>query len=321
MTSASRNSGGNRNGNKKIHPALKPACVAVLTAWCGLTVLPAHALDAGALPTNGQITAGSGSIGQSGTTMTVTQTSDRMAATWNTFNIGSNATVNFVQPTSSSVALNRVTSGDASQIFGQLNANGQVYLVNPSGILFGAGSSVNVGGLVASTLNISDANFMAGKNAFDLEGATGSVINQGKITAADGGYVALLGAQVRNEGNIIARLGSVVLAAGEKMTLDFNGDGLINVEVNNATLTANVLNSGLLQADGGAVIMTAHATDAMLSNVVNNSGVIEARSLQNRNGSILLDGGDSGVVANSGTLDVSGRGNGETGGTAEVLGQ
>ncbi|MCW5297473.1 filamentous hemagglutinin N-terminal domain-containing protein [Herbaspirillum lusitanum] len=319
MTQASRN-----NRNKKIHPALKPACVAVLTAWCGLTVLPAHALDAGALPTNGQITAGSGSIGQSGTTMTVTQTSDRMAATWNTFNIGANATVNFVQPTSSSVALNRVTSGDASQILGQLNANGQVYLINPSGILFGAGSSVNVGGLVASTLNISDANFMAGKNAFDLEGATGSVINQGNITAADGGYVALLGAQVRNEGNIIARLGRVVLAAGEKMTLDFNGDGLINVEVNNATLNANVLNSGLLQADGGAVIMTARATDAMLSNVVNNSGVIEARSLRNRNGSILLDGGtgdNSGVVANSGTLNVSGLGSGETGGSAKVLGQ
>ncbi len=316
MTQAFRN-----NRSKKIHPALKPACVAVLTAWCGLTVLPAHALDAGALPTNGQITAGSGSIGQSGTTMTVTQTSDRMAATWNTFNIGANATVNFVQPTSSSVALNRVTSGDASQIFGKLNANGQVYLINSSGILFGAGSSVNVGGLVASTLNISDANFMAGKNAFDLEGATGSVINQGNITAADGGYVALLGAQVRNEGNIIARLGSVVLAAGEKMTLDFNGDGLINVEVNNATLNANVLNSGLLQADGGAVIMTARATDAMLSNVVNNNGVIEARSLQNRNGSILLDGGDSGVVANSGTLNVSGLSSGETGGSTKVLGQ
>ncbi|WP_198361731.1 S-layer family protein [Herbaspirillum sp. meg3] len=306
---------------KKINPALKPACVAVLTAWCGLTVLPAHALDAGALPTNGQITAGSGSIGQSGNTMTVTQTSDRMAATWNTFNIGSSATVNFVQPTSSSVALNRVTSGDASQILGQLNANGKVYLINPSGILFGAGSSVNVGGLVASTLNISDANFMAGKNIFEAEGAGGSVINQGNITATDGGYVALLGAQVRNEGNIVARLGSVVLAAGEKMSLDFNGDGLINVEVSNATLNANVVNQGLLQADGGTVIMTARATDAMLSNVVNNSGVIEARSLQNRNGSILLDGGDAGIVANSGTLNVSGVNAGETGGTAKVLGQ
>ncbi len=310
-----------RPHGKKIHPALKPACVAVLTAWCGLTVLPAHALDAGALPTNGQITAGSGSISQSGNTMTVTQSSDRMAATWNTFSIGSSATVNFVQPTSSSVALNRVTSGDASQILGQLNANGQVYLINPSGILFGAGSSVNVGGLVASTLNISDANFMAGKNLFELEGASGSVVNQGNITAADGGYVALLGAQVRNEGNIAARLGSVVLAAGEKMSLDFNGDGLINVEVSNATLNANVVNQGVLQANGGTVVMTARATDAMLSNVVNNSGVIEATSLRNRNGSILLDGGDAGIVANSGTLNVSGVNAGETGGTAKVLGQ
>ncbi|WP_051516968.1 filamentous hemagglutinin N-terminal domain-containing protein [Herbaspirillum sp. RV1423] len=312
---------GKQSREKRLHPALKPACAAVLTAWCGLTILPAHALDANALPTNGQITAGSGSISQSGNAMTVNQSTDRMAATWNTFNIGSNASVNFVQPSSSSVALNRVTSGDASQIFGQLNANGQVYLINPSGILFGQGASVNVGGLVASTLNMSDANFMTGKNVFELEGANGSVVNRGNITAADGGYVALLGAQVRNEGNIVARLGSVVLAAGEKMTLDFNGDGLINVEVSNATLNANVVNQGVLQADGGTVIMTARATDAMLSNVVNNSGVIEATSLQNRNGAILLDGGDSGVVANSGTLDVSGKGSGATGGTVKALGR
>lgn len=305
----------------RLRPALKPACVAVLTAWCGLTIVPAHALDAGALPTGGHISAGNGNISQQGNTMTITQSSDRMAATWGSFNIGSNAAVNVLQPNSSSVMLNRVTSGDASQIFGQLNANGQVYLINPSGILFGQGASVNVGALVASTLNMSDANFMAGKTTFDLEGATGSVVNQGNITAADGGYVALLGAQVRNEGNIVARMGSVVLAAGEQMTVDFNGDGLINVEVSNTTLNASVVNQGLLQAGGGTVIMTAHATDAMLSNVVNNSGVIEATGLHNRHGVIVLDGGDSGVVANSGTLNVSGAGAGDTGGTVKALGQ
>lgn len=305
----------------RLRPVLKPACVAVLTAWCGLTILPAHALDASALPTGGHISAGLGNISQQGNTMTITQSTDRLAATWNTFNIGSNASVNVLQPNSSSVMLNRVTSGDASQIFGQLNANGQVYLINPSGILFGQGASVNVGGLVASTLNMSDANFMAGKNSFDLEGGTGSVVNQGNITAADGGHVALLGAQVRNEGNIVARLGSVVLAAGEKMTVDFNGDGLINVEVSNATLNASVVNQGLLQAGGGTVIMTARATDAMLSNVVNNSGVVEATSLQNHHGVIVLDGGQSGVVANSGTLNVSGTGTGQAGGTIKALGQ
>ena len=168
-------------------PALTPLCAAILSALCSVYPLRAHALDAGALPTNGQVTAGSGSISQSGNVMNVVQGSDRMAATWNTFNIGSAAKVNFVQPSASSVALNRVTSSDASQIMGQLNANGQVFLINPSGILFGQGSAVNVGGLVASSLNISDANFMAGSNRFDAGGAGGAVINQGSIVAADGG--------------------------------------------------------------------------------------------------------------------------------------
>lgn len=302
-------------------PALSPIAHAALCAAFGLAPLTAAALDAGALPTNGQIVAGSGAISAAGNTMTVTQNSGRMVTNWDTFNIGSAATVNFVQPSSSSVALNRVMSSDASQIMGALNANGQVYLVNPNGVLFGAGSSVSVGGLVASSLNITDANFMAGRNVFELDGANGAVVNLGSITAADGGYVALLGAQVRNEGTVAARLGSVVLGAGEKITLDFNGDGLISMEVNNATVNASVVNAGLIQANGGTVIMSAHAGNALMAEVVNNSGIIEATSLQQRNGVVVLDGGDSGVVANRGSIDVSGRNAGETGGSVKLLGQ
>ncbi|WDZ94258.1 filamentous hemagglutinin N-terminal domain-containing protein [Herbaspirillum sp. WKF16] len=302
-------------------PALSPIAHAALCAAFGLAPLTAAALDAGALPTNGQIVAGSGAISSSGNTMTVTQNSGRMVTNWDTFNIGSAASVNFVQPTSSSVALNRVLSSDASQIMGALNANGQVYLVNPNGVLFGAGSSVSVGGLVASTLNISDANFMAGRNVFELEGGNGTVVNLGNITATDGGYVALLGAQVRNEGAIAARLGSVALGAGQKITLDFNGDGLINMEVNNPAVNAGVANAGLIQANGGTVLMSAHAGNALMAEVVNNSGIIEATSLQQRNGVVVLDGGDSGVVANRGVIDVSGRNAGETGGSVKLLGQ
>ncbi|MFS2034670.1 beta strand repeat-containing protein [Polaromonas sp. CT11-55] len=312
---------------RKTRPALtplKPLTAAILSALCSIYPLRVYALDPGALPTGGQVTAGSGSISQSGNVMNVVQGSDRMAATWNTFNIGSAAKVNFAQPSASSVALNRVTSSDASQIMGQLNANGQVYLINPSGILFGQGSAVNVGGLVASSLNLSDANFMAGNNRFEAVGtggAGGAVINQGSIVAADGGYVALLGAQVRNEGSITARLGSVMLGAGEKITLDFNGDGLINMQVSDPSLGASVVNQGLLKANGGVVVMSARSGDALLSNVVNNEGVIEATSLQRRNGAVLLDGGGAGVVAVSGRVDVSGRGAGETGGSFKALGQ
>jgi filamentous hemagglutinin family protein len=306
--------------NRHPMPVLKPLSLAVLCALYGLAPMPALALDSNALPTNGQITAGSGTISSNGNVMTVHQGSDKLIATWDTFNIGSGAQVNFLQPGASSVALNRVTGSDGSQILGHLNANGQVFLINPSGVLFGAGAMVDVGGLVASSLDISNSDFMSGKNVFAGNGK-GAVINQGTISAKDGGSVALLGAQVLNEGTVVARLGSVVLGGGEKITLDFNGDGLINLEVNDPAIGASVINRGLLSANGGAVALSARDSQAMLSNVVNNEGVIEARSLQQRNGRIILDGGNSGVVVNSGVLDVSGRNAGERGGNVTMTGQ
>lgn len=307
--------------NRPQLPSLKPLSYAVLCVMHGLMPIQAMALDNNALPTNGQITSGSGHIDSAGNVLNVHQNSNQMIATWDTFNIGSGAQVNFLQPGSSAVALNRVTSSDASQILGQLNANGQVYLINPNGVLFGSSAQISVGGLVASSLDISDADFLAGRQVFNGDGNSAAVINQGTIHAADGGSVALLGGQVRNEGTVVARLGSVVLGGGEKITLDFNGDGLINMEVNEAGLAASVINQGLLQANGGRVALSARASDAMLSNVVNNEGVIEATSLQQRNGSIVLDGGDSGVVASSGVLDVSGRGEGERGGSVTMTGE
>jgi filamentous hemagglutinin family protein len=309
----------NRNSREAL-PRLKPLSHAVLCALYSLAPLPALALDSNALPTNGQVVAGSASISSNGNVMTVNQGSDRMIATWNTFNVGSAAQVNFQQPGTSSVALSRVTGSDGSQILGQLNANGQVYLINPSGVLFGAGSMVNVGGLVASSLDISNSDFLAGRTVFSGK-SQGVVINQGVITAGDGGSVALLGAQVRNEGTVVARLGSVVLGGGEKITLDLNGDGLINLEVNDPAIGASVVNRGLLRANGGLVALSARDSQAMLSNVVNNEGVIEARSLQQRNGRIMLDGGSNGVVVNSGSLDVSGRNNGERGGNVSMTGE
>ena len=188
-------------------------------------------------------------------------------------------------------------------------------------MLFGSSAAVNVGGLVASAGDITDNDFLDGRLQFDGKGAAGAVINQGTIRAADGGTVALLGAQVRNEGSVIAKMGSVVLGGGEKITLDYDGDGLINLQVDEAALDASVLNQGLLQASGGTVIMSARTSDAMLSTVVNNEGVIEASSLQQRNGRILLDGGDSGVVASSGLIDVSGRNAGERGGEVTMTGE
>lgn len=297
-----------------------PLTGAIMSALLGLHGPRALAqpLPANALPTNGQVVSGTGSITQSGNGMQVTQGSQRLVTHWDTFNIGSAARVEFVQPSTSAVALNRVLSGDPSRIYGQLSANGQVFLVNPAGVLFGAGARVNVGGLVASTLDISDSDFHEGRRRFKGT-SKASVVNEGHIEAARGGTVALLGAQVRNSGSITAPMGSIVLAAAPSVTLDLHGDGLLSVQLDGATVQALADNAGSLRADGGLVMLAARGLDPMAT-VVNNTGTVHATTLSNRNGVIRLEGGDTGVVRTSGLLDASGRGAGETGGTVTVLG-
>src|SRR6185369_1282861 len=286
----------------------------------GVLVALAFGANAHALPAGGAVSAGSASIAGGGGSMTITQASQNVAINWQTFNIGQGEAVRFVQPNSSAVALNRVLGADTSIIMGNLSSNGKVFLLNPNGILFGSGAQVNVAGLVASTLNMTDADFMAG--AYKLSGAgPGSVVNQGAINA-DGGYVALLGANVSNQGVISARLGTVVLAAGNAMTIDVAGDGLLNVAVSQGAVNALVQNGGLVRADGGQVLLTAQAAGNLLQGVVNNTGVIQAQSIENHNGSIRLLGDmQTGSVSVSGSLDASGMEPGQTGGSVTVTGQ
>lgn len=241
-----------------------------------------------ALPTGGQVTAGQAAISQSGSAMTINQATDKAILNWQSFNIGSQAAVRFNQPSTSAVALNRVVASEASQIYGQLTANGQVYLVNPAGIVFGPGSRVDVGGLVASTLDITDADFLAGRRTFSRGNATGAIVNQGEITAADGGLVALLAPTVVNEGVITARLGNVTLAAGDRITLDGGAGGLLQLAIDPATLQTLIDNRQLIVADGGQVVMTSKAADALSAGVVANSGTVQARTLHEHEGRILL---------------------------------
>jgi filamentous hemagglutinin family protein len=298
-------------GNDSARFALK-AIAASLTLAFGANVY--------ALPTGGTTAAGGATIAGAGAgKLTVTQSTQNAVINWQSFSIGQGEAVRFVQPNSTSVALNRVLGADPSSIFGSLSANGKVFLVNPNGILFGQGAQVNVGGLVASTLRISDADFMAGAYRFSGAG-NGSIVNRGSINA-DGGYVALLGANVSNEGVITANMGTVALAAGNAMTLDVAGDGLLNVAVNQGAVNALVQNGGLIRANGGQVMMTAQAAGNLLNTVVNNTGIIEAQTLENSNGTIRLLGDmQSGTVNVGGTLDASGTGAGQTGGSVRVLG-
>jgi len=173
------------------------------------------------LPTGGSVAAGTATVGSntSSASMTISQSSQRAVVDWTRFDVGSAAQVNFVQPSASSVTLNRVLGSDPSQIFGRINANGQVFLTNPSGVYFAPGSSVDVGGLVATTHSISNDAFMAGSNSFSRNGSTGTVQNDGTLTAALGGYIAMLAPTVRNQGVVVAKLGTVAMAAGETFNL------------------------------------------------------------------------------------------------------
>jgi filamentous hemagglutinin family protein len=271
-----------------------------------------------ALPSNGHVAAGAASISSGAGKMTITQSTPNAAINWQNFNIEKSEAVQFVQPNSNSVTLNRVISSDPSNILGNLSANGKVFLVNPNGILFGKGAQVNVGGLVASTLNISDRDFMTGRYQFFGTGK-GTILNQGSITThADGDYVALLGSSVSNDGIITARLGTVALAAGTAITLDVMGDGLLNVTVKQSAVNALVQNGGLIQADGGLVLMTSQAAGSLLQGVVNNTGVVQAQTIDSHNGTIkLLANMNSGTVKVGGTLDASAP-NGGSGGFVET---
>jgi len=310
-----RNTGKFNTTTAKIHPVFAFKTIAIC-------LMVSFAANSFALPVGGTVAAGTSSISSGTNNVTITQSTQNTVINWQSFNIGQSESVNFVQPNSWSVALNRVVGADPSNILGNLSANGKVFLVNPNGILFGKGAQVNVGGLVASTLNITDTDFMSGNYVFSGTG-NGTVLNQATInTNADGGYVALLGANVGNDGIIAAKLGTVILAAGNAITLDVVGDGLLNVTVNQGAVNALVQNSGLIQADGGLVLLTAQSAGNLLLTVVNNSGVIQAQSIQNINGTIkLLADMQSGTVIVGGTLDASGSGTGQTGGNVTVTGQ
>ncbi len=289
-------------------PARLKAATLLLGAAFSLPVFAqaAGALAANALPTGAQVVAGQAGIAQSGNQMTVTQGSDKAIINWQSFNIGANAAVQFIQPSTSAVALNRVIAGDASQIHGKLSANGQVWLINPNGVVFGKGSQVDVGGLVASTMNITNEDFLAGKAVFTRNGTTGGIVNQGTINAADGGLVALLAPTVRNEGIITARLGTVAMAAGDRITLDAGANGLLQVAVDPATVKTLVENKQLIVADGGQVVMTGKAADALSASVVANTGTIQARAVAEHQGRILLIADmEHGETQVGGTLDAS----------------
>ncbi|MDP8567949.1 two-partner secretion domain-containing protein [Methylophilus aquaticus] len=284
-----------------------------LTLAAALSTL-AMSNSAFALPTGAENIYGSFDSVTNGSTMTINQHTGKSIVNWQTFNIASGEAVNLLQP-AGGVALYRVVGNNVSEIYGQLTASGQLFLINPNGILFGETAQVSVGSIVASSLDIKNDDFLNGRYHFTAADNAGSVINKGAIKADDEGYIVMLGKTVVNEGTLVANNGSVVLAAAKEAILDFYGNGLVKARLTGEAVDALVKNSGLIQANGGFVQLATSARSA----AINVSGIIEANQLVERDGVIRLEGGDNAKVQVSGQLIA--KGEGTTGGTIEVTGE
>ena len=304
----SRRAAARRRAAERRRPRLSRLLAWLLSAVLGSAGLAYAQVPAGALPSGGKVMVGSGQLQQAGSLLVVQQDTARLGLDWQSFNIGSGATVEFRQPGADSVALNRVLGHSGSQIFGQLRANGQVFLTNPHGVLFAPGAKVDVGGLVASTLDLSQEDFAAGRYSFGGS-STASVVNQGSLRANAGGYLALFGPQVSNEGDITVDAGSVVLASGSAATVSISGGGLISAVVSPGA-AGSVANSGSIAADGGVVRLSAQSAQDIAASLVNNSGVIRAHTLQERHGEIWITGDQA---TNSGSLSADSSSNADAG--------
>src|SRR6478735_5265019 len=277
------------------------------TALLALGVAPAAAG-----PEGGTVVGGAATIqGQGGPAVIVNQSTSSAIINWNTFNIRANESVRFNQPGASSVALNRVTGGlGPTEIMGSLTANGRVFIINRDGILFGPGSVVNTAGFLATTNDIRNADFMAGRYNFNIPGRPdASIVNQGRITATSGGFAAL-----------------ITLAVG---------DSIANKVIDVATgrpLKSLVSNTkrGVISANGGRVELTAAAARAVVDSVINTKGVIRADSIGRHNGMIVLNAATGGskpagapaqTIKLAGTIAAAGRHRGTTGGTIVVSGE
>jgi filamentous hemagglutinin family protein len=263
------------------------------------------------LPTGYSSEAGNVQFNQNGSTLNISTNANRSIANFDSFSIGQNATVNINLPTTNSMILNRVVGGSASEIMGSLNSNGKVFLINQNGILFGKTANVNVGSLTASTLHISNENFLNNKLLFSQNSSARQVINEGTINAANGGAIVLMGGAVQNMGQISAPNGQVLLGVGKEITLQM-ADGIsANITIDEALdekvqgFNSAILNSGTINADGGTVKALALLKSACYDKLVNNEGVVKANKINNTNGVIQFvaytDDGQ-GTVANSGVL-------------------
>jgi filamentous hemagglutinin family protein len=303
-----------------VSTALQAAAVLVLA-------MPADAQPApNAQPMGGVVVGGAATISQTASNTTINQSSARGAVNWQSFNVGSQQAVTFQQPSAQAITLNTVTGSNPSQIAGRIDANGQIVLVNQSGVVFYKGSQVNTAGLAVSAAGANPAQFMAGGNVALNQAANpnAQIVNNGNITIKGAGLAALVAPSVANAGVINAKLGHVVLAGAPTAMLDLYGDKLVSVIVTGAVTQAPdgadalVTNTGVVRASGGTVQLTAKAVDGVVTNLVSAGGKIEANTVGVNQGRITIDG-VGGSISITGNLSAQGKVAGAKGGHIGVL--
>ena len=267
-------------------------------------------------PTGANVTGGAATVSGQGTSrVTIDQSSDRAFIEWNSFSVAKGESVRFNQPSASSVTANKVVGVAPSDILGAVSANGRIILINPNGIFFGKGSTIDAAGLIATTLDLDKDSFLAG-GKFKFSSASdisASVVNEGTLTISDAGLGALVAPHVRNSGALVANLGTAVLASGKAFTVDFTGDGLITfalgegiastlVGADGKPLAAQVEQAGEVTAS--RIVLSAAAAREVVNQSVNVSGLVRAGSAdRNADGSISLRGSKSVAVESTAVLE------------------
>jgi len=308
------------------HPRLRAALLAgsALVAPAAM----AQTLAPDARPQLDRVITGGITIRQDAAGTQVTQSQARGIVDWRRFDVGRDHTVQFQQPDRNSITLNRVTTPDPSVIAGRVQANGQVAIVNQSGVVVSQGARIEAAGLIASTADISNQNFLAGRMTFDQPGRPDARIeNNGSITVREAGLAALVAPQVVNRGTISARLGRVALAGAETHVVDLHGDGLLAIEITGPVRQAPsgggalVTNSGVIEAEGGRIQLTARAADGIVQDLVRAGGRIAADTdaATGRRGDVVI-AGTGGAIRIEGEVRAAGAAPGTRGGTVEVVG-
>lgn len=256
--------------------------------------------------------AGQAGFQRLGSTLSITQGSEKAIIQWQDFSIGAGAVTKFVQPSSTSAVLNRVVGGNISTIYGTLQANGRVFLINPNGILIGPTGVINTAGFVASTLDVTNEEFLAGGDmTFRGPGNNATITNLGSISA-DGGDLFLIAPNIHNAGTLTARNGTVGLGAGTEVLVKASGEERLFIQP--ASAPGKVENTGTIAA-ATAELKAAGGNEYALA--INNSGIVRATAVTNKGGRIFLSATGKGHVVNSGTLQAR---NGSAGGKIKISG-